>query len=73
MNSDVIGRLRSPRMRRIEFGVLVAIIIAYLSMITYSLSDRLVSTQHKVLIVVCWCFGTAALVLLVRSWRHART
>jgi hypothetical protein len=73
VNSDVFGRFRSPRLRRIEPGVLDAIIIAYLSMITYSLSDRLESTRHMVLIVVLWCLGNAALVLLVGSCRLART
>jgi len=54
-------------------GALAAIIIAYLAIITYSLHDRLNSTQHIVRFAILWCLGIVALVLLMRSWRHART
>jgi hypothetical protein len=47
-------------------------IIAYLAIITYSLSDQLDSARHVFLFAVLWCLGVVALLLLVRSWRHAR-
>ena len=72
MNSNVIGRFRSPRMRRIGSGVLAAMIIAYLAIIAYFLSDELDSTRHVVAFATLWILGVVALVLLARSWRHAR-
>lgn len=72
MNPGAIGGYRSSRLaRRIGSGVLAAMIIAYLAIITYSLSDRLDSMRHVVLFAVLWFLGAVALVLLVRSWRHA--
>jgi len=73
VNPGAISRFRSPRARRMGSGALAAIIIAYLAIITYSLYDRLNSTQHIVRFAILWCLGIVALVLLMRSWRHART
>jgi multisubunit Na+/H+ antiporter MnhG subunit len=47
-------------------------IIAYLAIIAYFLSDELDSTRHVVAFATLWILGVVALVLLARSWRHAR-
>jgi hypothetical protein len=47
-------------------------IIAYLAITTYSLADQLDSMPHIVVFATLWILGLVALVLLVRSWRHAR-
>jgi hypothetical protein len=72
VNPGVIGRFGSPRARRIGSGVLAAMIIAYLAIITYSLSDWPDSPLHIILLGMLWCLGSVALILLVRSWRHTR-
>jgi hypothetical protein len=73
MNQGAIESFRSPRARRIGSSALAAFIIAYLAIITYSLSDRLNSARNVAILALLWGLGVLALVLLLRSWRRSVT
>jgi len=73
MNQGAIGGFRSPLARRLGSAVLAALIIAYLAIITYSFLDQFNSTTNVAILVILWGLGVLALVLLIRSWRHAGT
>jgi hypothetical protein len=62
----------SPRARRIAVCVLAAVVIGHLSLLTYSLFDRIATTRVAVLIIVLWSLSALALVLLARAWRQTR-
>jgi ABC-type nickel/cobalt efflux system permease component RcnA len=52
------------------YAALAVFVVLYLAAITYSLSDRLDSTQHVVILVALWAVGLLALWLLWHGWRE---
>jgi len=52
-------------------GILAAFIVIYLAIISYAWTDRLASPRHLVVLIVLWCLGFAALILLARAFSHA--
>jgi hypothetical protein len=72
MNKMAIGGIRLSAARRMATGVLAAMVVIYLSIITFAFLHRLDSTRHLVGLAILWCLGIVALGLLLRSWRHTR-
>jgi multisubunit Na+/H+ antiporter MnhG subunit len=75
MNRDVKSRLGSfrgsARAWHIGSSIFVAMIVLYLAVITYSLSDRLDSTKMIVALIFFWLIGIVALALILRAHRRA--
>jgi protein-S-isoprenylcysteine O-methyltransferase Ste14 len=58
----------SPLAQRIGAVVLAATILLHLTVITYSMADRLDSVKRVSVFVFLWFIGLVALVLLSRAW-----
>lgn len=62
----------SPLAQRIGSVVLAAMTLLYLTVITYSMADRLDSVKRVSVFVFLWFIGIVALVLLSRAWPNRR-
>jgi hypothetical protein len=68
MNQNIRNRLsiRSPRVRLIAKIFFVAIVVVYLSFISFA------SSLDVTRLSVLWCLGAVAVALVVRSWWKER-
>jgi hypothetical protein len=74
MNQNIRDRLsiRSPLSRRIAKIFLVAIVVVYLTFISYSYHGRFESSRDVLRLGAPWCLGAVAIALIIRSWWKER-